>query len=80
MIRLAGLEAMGRLVIADEAQSLLLKHGIESRTRTAKGHVKIYFEAYGKKLLYCCGGSVSDYRALANVKSDLRRMLRQVSS
>ncbi len=70
---------MARLSIPRQVQLYLDSQGIKSTVKQGR-HVKVLFEVGETKLIYTCGKSVSDWRVVANVRSDLRRMLRDAGA
>ncbi len=67
---------MAKLSMPRHVQEFLKSQGVPSVVRVAGRHPKVLFEVGEHRLMYTCAKTVSDWRAIANAQSDLRRMLR----
>lgn len=43
-----------------------------------KGHYKIKFESNGRKFMYVCSSTPSDFRSIVKTKVDIKRMLKPI--
>ncbi len=66
---------MAKFSMCRQVQLFLKSQDISSTVKMGK-HTKVLFEVNGHKLMYTCGKTVSDVRAVANARADLRCMLR----